>query len=448
MYLYRLRPCVTRLLGTLLRSEPVICNYQKVTTITKTKGFRYSTRVSSMIPSIAIVGAGPGGLTLASLLHQAKIPFTIFDLRSGPVTSAISGSLDLHTESGLRALQAAGLYGEFQQLTRPNSEDMIITDKTGRVCFSENSGGLGEQRPEIDRTLLTDLLISSFPSDLIKWNHKVRSIEPSLQNRWTINFESHEAQTFDLVIGADGAWSRVRRVLTDVEPQYSGVHCITFVIPSIYTNPAVRKTLGEGKLFALGDGKAIIAQRGSTESVCIYAMLTSPSASYLSFSDLPLDSLPLPALKQKLVSDPEYFGDWSTELKAIIAAASGYVEHYVRPKPLYMLPIGPTWTSKPGVTLLGDAAHLMTPFAGEGVNVAMLDALELAERIIEAHKTAPMNGLAWEQVTQTYEKDMFPRAEEKMRDTFGNMEMLFAVDAAQGFVDMMNSHGPPADKPV
>jgi 2-polyprenyl-6-methoxyphenol hydroxylase-like FAD-dependent oxidoreductase len=66
-----------------------------------------------MSSSIAIVGCGPGGLTLARLLHQAQIKFAIFDLRSEPTLSssiALSGSLDLHVESGQRALQACGLH--------------------------------------------------------------------------------------------------------------------------------------------------------------------------------------------------------------------------------------------------------------------------------------------------------------------------------------------------
>lgn len=399
---------------------------------------------------IAIVGSGPGGLTLARLLHQAGIPFTIFDRRSGPDNASISGSLDLHTESGLQALQAAGLYDKFLQLTRPGSEDTIITDKTGQVYFADNGTESAQLRPEIDRAQLTHLLTSSIPNSLIQWSHKIVSIEPAAQNRWTLKFENYEPQTFDLVVGADGAWSRVRKVLTDARPHHSGIHCITLVISSVLSYPKVAQILGDGKLFALGDRKALIVQRGSTESVCIYAMLSSPSESYLSPSQSGLESLPLADLKKKLVSDPNYFGDWGNDMKTIVLAASEDPDHYIQPRPLFMLPVGHTWQSKPGITLLGDAAHLMTPFAGEGVNVAMLDALELAECIVAAIKmhTArsdslmPTEQLAWEDITRIYERGMFLRAEEKMRDTQNNMEVLFAEDASQRFVEMMESHGP------
>jgi 2-polyprenyl-6-methoxyphenol hydroxylase-like FAD-dependent oxidoreductase len=403
-----------------------------------------------MSPKIAIVGSGPGGLTLARLLYQAGIPFTIFDRRSEPYNSSISGSLDLHTESGLRALQAAGLYDKFLRLTRPGSEDTIIADKTGHVCFADNGAASAQSRPEIDRAQLTHLLTSSIPDFLIQWDFKIVSIEAAVQNRWTLKFENNEPQTFDLVVGADGAWSRVRKVLTDAKPHYSGIHCITLAIPSILSNPKVAQILGDGKLFALGDRKALIVQRGSTESVCIYAMLSSPSESYLSPSQSGLDSLSLADLKERLVSDQNYFGDWGHDMKDIVLAASEAPEHYIRPKPLFMLPVGHTWQSKPGVTLLGDAAHLMTPFAGEGVNVAMLDALELAECIIAAieihaarsESLMPTEQSAWADITRIYERGMFLRAEEKMRDTRNNMEMLFAEDAPRRFVEMMESHGP------
>ena len=80
---------------------------------------------------VAIIGASPGGLTPAGLLQQAGIDYNVFDLRPAPSptsTSVPSGSLDLHTESRQRGLQAAGLHEEFLKLARPGGEDMIISE--------------------------------------------------------------------------------------------------------------------------------------------------------------------------------------------------------------------------------------------------------------------------------------------------------------------------------
>lgn len=92
-----------------------------------------------MKPLVAIIGAGPAGLTLACLLQQADIYYNVFDLRPAPSSASASvpsGSLDLHTESGQRALQEAGLHDEFLKLARPGGEDMIIVDKAGHIFYS------------------------------------------------------------------------------------------------------------------------------------------------------------------------------------------------------------------------------------------------------------------------------------------------------------------------
>jgi len=296
-----------------------------------------------MNPSIAIVGSGPGGLTLARLLHQANIKYTIFDLRSEPSLSspsALSGSLDLHVESGQLALQACGLHEDFLKLTRQGSEDMLIMDKTSHIGFADE-GNPHDSRPEIDRKQLIELLLSSIPADSIHWNHKVISVKPRPSNRWTINFEGRPSLSFDMVVGADGAWSCVRQILTQTKPHYSGVNCITMNILSIdISHPTLAKLVGRGSLFACGDHKALICQRGSQNSVRVYVMLSSPSTSYLSSEKL--DALPLPELKHTLVNNPAYFKDWATDLKALILAASEDLKHYIPPKPLYMLPIGHT----------------------------------------------------------------------------------------------------------
>lgn len=395
-------------------------------------------------PSIAIIGSGPGGLTLACLLQSSSIPFTLFDLRASPSPSAInfpSGSLDLHVESGLRALKSCGLYEAFLRHTRDDAESTRIADKAGEVHYKDE-GNPYEKRPEIDRSRLNHLLLENINPDVIKWGHKLRSIKPSEEERgsWTLDFSGYSPLTFDFVIGADGAWSKVREALTTQKPSYSGISAITLTVPNVdIAAPNVSSTVGRGNLFVCSDGKALMSQRGGLEGDYIrtYCMLSAPSESFL--GEEGFLSRSVEEVKSALVTDERFYGDWSDDMKAIITSSSSDLKYFEKPKPLYQLPMGFKWESKPGLTLLGDAAHLMTPFAGEGVNAAMLDAHELFSCIMTAVKWG-----RWEVVTRKYEASMFKRAKETAEMTLEGKQLIFAEDAPAGFVQLMESHGPPA----
>ena len=90
--------------------------------------------------------------------------------------------------------------------------------------------------------------------------------------------------------------------------------------------------------------------------------------------------------------------------------------------------VGIRWENKPGVTLLGDAAHLMTPFMGEGVNTAMRDAVELANVIEGAIKDGGENAL--DQRIQKYEREMFKRVEPVTRKTEDMMKLMLFTEGA------------------
>jgi 2-polyprenyl-6-methoxyphenol hydroxylase-like FAD-dependent oxidoreductase len=406
---------------------------------------------------IAILGAGPAGLTLASLLSKNSIPYTLFDLRPSPSTTTStphptsplvpSGSLDLHAESGLLALQHCGLYAKFQSLKSECSEETILADKKGEVRWRDD--GMDGERPEIARNALTDLLLSSIPEERIKWEHKLTHVARSnnSETTWTVHF-SHQgidiSEDFDLIIGADGAWSKVRPLLTETKPHFSSINCITLTIPHITTKfPKLAEMIGTGTYSASGEKKALMVQRGFLDSARIYLMIQSPNPedeAYLSTSGL--SSLSPSALKEHLLNSSELFASWGEEIKELISAGCDSeleAGDEISAKPLYMLPPGFSWSHVPGATLVGDAAHLMTPFAGEGVNAAMLDALELAESIISAFKA----GTSVDQAVEEYETKLFPRAKDIAEETWRNLQMIFADDAPDGFVKAMMSYGPP-----
>jgi 2-polyprenyl-6-methoxyphenol hydroxylase-like FAD-dependent oxidoreductase len=93
-----------------------------------------------------------------------------------------------------------------------------------------------------------------------------------------------------------------------------------------------------------------------------------------------------------------------------------------------MLPVGFKWQHQGGVTLLGDAAHLMTPFAGLGVNIAFEDAMKLADAIIDAGKDGKKGAL--DARTTAFEEDMFMRAKKAERLTDGMMRDMFFSEGA------------------
>lgn len=125
------------------------------------------------------------------------------------------------------------------------------------------------------------------------------------------------------------------------------------------------------------------------------------------------------------------FPDWDTSITDIIRATD--LDKIVPRKCLSMpSPFGSwAWSTKPGITLLGDAAHIMSPFVGEGVNLAMIDAADLAEAIIDAVK---MSKVDLTDVIRKYEETMMKRAEEKGVEATRNMEAIFTEDAPKSFL--------------
>lgn len=373
---------------------------------------------------IAIIGAGPGGLTLALILQRHGVQPVVYERELYDTSRERGGSLDIHEESGQKALKEVGLYEKFQEIARYEGEDFRVLDKTGKIYIDEvtEPDEKGE-RPEIDRGELCDLLLSAVGTDCIKYGYKLeRAI--SLENGMTeLHFENGAVDTVQLLVGADGAFSHVRPLLSDVKIEYTG---LTMVELNVLNVAEKHTDLAEfnrrGKLFALGDHKGILAQLNGDGRIKVYASFEA-ERDWLETCGILFDQ-PAEAKRRWL----ELFSDWDDMLKNYIH----YAEDTMLPRRIYMLPVGFKWNRNPGVTLIGDAAHVMSPFAGEGVNLAMLDALELARAIIRHGDAA--------KAIEAYEEKMYEYSSKKSRESYDNLKLIFSDDAAFKLANLMNQY--------
>jgi 2-polyprenyl-6-methoxyphenol hydroxylase-like FAD-dependent oxidoreductase len=368
---------------------------------------------------IAIVGGGLGGLTLAAVLHRNGVESAIFDLDASPDARAQGGMLDMHEESGQAALRAAGLWEEFQAAVHVGGESLRVMDMHANVGREELDEG-GGHRPEVNRKDLRDMLLDALPAGTARWGAKVTQAKPLGGGMHEVTLADGSAFTTDLLVGADGAWSKLRPLLSDAQPVYAGVAFVELHLDDADTrHPEQAKAVGGGAIMALGDQKAFLGHRDALGRLHLYAAIQAPAdwatSSGIDFSDPE-------AAKPKLL---EYFADWNGALRGIIAGADGPIV----PRLIYALPVGHRWDQKPGITLIGDAAHLMSPFAGEGANLAMQDGSELAAALLK-------HGTEYDAAVADYEAAMFPRSEEAARGSGEHLETFFRPDAYQSVLDL------------
>jgi 2-polyprenyl-6-methoxyphenol hydroxylase-like FAD-dependent oxidoreductase len=365
---------------------------------------------------VTIVGAGLGGLVLARVLHVHGIAATIYEAEASADARAQGGLLDIHDYNGQLALAAAGLTEQFRAIVIPGADAKRIRDRYGTLLFDRQQG-LGI-RPEVDRGDLRRILLESLPADTIRWGHKLAAATALGGGRHQLSFANGATCTTDLLVGADGAWSRVRPLLSAQKPAYVGTCFIeTFLFDGDTRHAASAEAIGGGTLMALAPGKGIMAHRHGDGTLQGYVSLNKPE-DWLARIDVSNPAAALTGIAAE-------FDDWAPELTALITACD------ITPvlRPIYALPITHRWARVPGVTLLGDAAHLMSPFAGEGANLAMFDGAELA-RMLVAHPRDTEAALA------AYEKDLFPRSAAIAEETDGNLKLFFNDNSPQGVVDM------------
>lgn len=336
----------------------------------------------------------------------------------------------MHTTSGLAAVKEAGLWDEFLSHARYDGQYMAITDKdlhyyVVRGVDVESSAAFGE-RPEIDRVKLREILLDSLPAGTVKWGHRLQKVEGN-----TLIFANGTTTSFDLIVGADGAFSKVRlSIAPELKPEYTRVSMHHFSIPDAEkTAPEIYKIVNRGSVFASADGQRFTLQQMGDGSINAGLSFVREDADWMKPEKCGYDSQDLAEVKKAMAKELEH---WGPEFHKALDATQGETST----RSLWRLPIGQKWQHKSGVTIIGDAAHLMTPHAGEGVNQALEDAMLLARVILKAQSSEELD----EQIS-TFESEMIARVEKLQQLAWDRcQDLMFTPGVPKSLMDKMIRH--------
>lgn len=375
---------------------------------------------------IAIIGGGPGGLTLARLLQLQGAQVKVYERDKDKNVRQQGATLDLHEASGLEALRRAGLMAAFYLHYRPDAGKIRLVDEQAQIRMDDHAVvNYEDQRPEIDRAPLRTILLEALTPGTVVWHSQFSQMEKQ-QEGWLLHFANGTTAYADLVIAADGANSKLRPYLTGIPAIYSG---ITIVEGNVYNAaknaPGLWDLAKGGKVFALGKEQSLILSTKGEGSLSFYTGTKVPenwvTQSGIDFNDK----------AQVLDWFKTEFSGWDTCWQELFDGD----EIWFVPRPQYHFPLDQKWDTLPNLTLLGDAAHRMPPYAGEGVNMAMQDAFELAECLCSSDFTDMQAAIA------QYEQQMLQRAALVTRHTLDNTTLMHSENGLESLLDLFKGLG-------
>ncbi|WP_461449542.1 FAD-dependent oxidoreductase [Mucilaginibacter sp.] len=367
---------------------------------------------------IAIIGGGPGGLTLARLLQLKGANVKVYERDLNKDARVQGAPLDMHESSGFIAVREANLLTEFYANVRKGADKKIIVNERAEIFFSDHkarAGGFESIRPEIDRGALRKIFLDSLQTETVVWDSQFVSMEKQ-NDGWLLFFKNGSSAYADLAIAADGANSRIRPYITNIKSFYSG---ITMVEINIYdakkATPRIHKLLNGGKVMAFGNGRCLLGGQKGNGDLGFYASF-KPYENWATNSGLDFSD------KAQLL---EWFKKEYSEWSSVWYELFEHTSIPVIPRPIYCMPLDQTWKSLPNVTMIGDAAHVMPPFAGEGANMAMLDARELSKHLTSDKFNTIHETIAF------YEADMRQRGAAAAKQSLENGERMHSQGALE-----------------
>jgi 2-polyprenyl-6-methoxyphenol hydroxylase-like FAD-dependent oxidoreductase len=361
---------------------------------------------------IAIVGGGMAGLTLARLLQMQNADVKVYERDFNREVRVQGSTLDLHEGSGLEAMKRAGLLDEFYKHHRPLASKMRLVDKSLNIKFDDHDFAkiTAENRPEIDRAPLRDILLNSLKPTIVVWNSHFTSMEKQ-DNGWLLHFKNGTSAYADLVIAADGANSKIRPYISNSKTIYSGITLIEGNIYNAEKNvPKLFEFAKGGKVMAFDNEQFVGYGTKEDDSVMFVVNFKTPE-NWLTQSEIDFKNR-----EQVFAWFKKEFADWSDEWHEFFTND----DVCFIPRPQYYFALNQTWDTQENLTMIGDAAHRMPPFAGEGANVAMQDAFELTECLTNNKFTDIKTAISH------FEKGMIARGAEATQETLENTEKMFS----------------------
>ncbi len=377
---------------------------------------------------IAIVGGGPGGLTLARLLQLRGVDIKVYERDFNKDARLIGSPLDMHAASGWAALCKANLTDEFKKNYRAGADKKVVVNERADILFSNHETKRDEDfgsdhfNPEIDRGPLRNILLESLQPGTVMWDSHFTSMEAQGKG-WLLHFKNGLSAYADIVIASDGAHSKIRPYITSIKSFYSGVTMLEGNVPNAQrAAPHVYALLNGGKLQAFGNTKNLLMGLKGNGDLTFYASFKTDenwaTSTGLDFSDN----------TQIMAWFKKAYHEWSPIWYELFEnAATPFIS-----RPIYCMPLEQTWEALPNLTIIGDAAHVMPPFAGEGANMAMLDALELSECLLSDEYNTLLEAICF------YEINMRKRASKAAKESLENGERMHSEGALNKMLNMFS----------